>query len=199
VRRYTSNSGRNNSLSADNSRGASSSKDAARMVKTIAPLDTTTIKKLQLSPQEARRIFIVYDAKSNFSSTGGHYKLYRIESIDIGNGDTVGVPVRAYDLEELLYSDKPDALESTDLTVAPIVNSIMDDLEVNEVKFTEIKDKFMSMTKVEKSAAYDILKKISGDAKTPTELLVNHKNIRLWWSQSGKRGPIIIHRKSGPA
>ena len=77
---------------ADAGRGASSLKDACRVVTTLARMSKKTAKELSIDYEEEGRLLVRLDiGKGNYSGPPESASWFKQVSVDIGNGDTVGV------------------------------------------------------------------------------------------------------------
>ena len=77
---------------ADAGRGASSLKDACRVVTTLARMSKKTAQELSIDYEEEGRHLIRLDiGKGNYSGPPESARWFKQVSVDIGNGDTVGV------------------------------------------------------------------------------------------------------------
>ena len=77
---------------ADAGRGASSLKDACRVVTTLARMSKKTAQELSINYEEEGRFLVRLDiGKGNYSGPPESARWFKQVSVDIGNGDTVGV------------------------------------------------------------------------------------------------------------
>jgi len=77
---------------ADAGRGASSLKDACRVVTTLARMSKKTAQELSIDYEEEGRFLVRLDiGKGNYSGPPESARWFKQVSVDIGNGDTVGV------------------------------------------------------------------------------------------------------------
>ena len=85
---------------ADAGRGASSLKDACRVVTTLARMSKKTSKELSIDYEEEGRLLVRLDiGKGNYSGPPESASWFKQVSVDIGNGDTVGVH-EVFDMDE---------------------------------------------------------------------------------------------------
>ena len=94
---------------ADAGRGASSLKDACRVVTTLARMSKKTSKELSIDYEEEGRLLVRLDiGKGNYSGPPESASWFKQVSVDIGNGDTVGVHevFDMTDIEALVASEK---------------------------------------------------------------------------------------------
>ena len=94
---------------ADAGRGASSLKDACRVVTTLARMSKKTAKELSIDYEEEGRLLVRLDiGKGNYSGPPESASWFKQVSVDIGNGDTVGVHevFDMTDIEALVASEK---------------------------------------------------------------------------------------------
>jgi KaiC/GvpD/RAD55 family RecA-like ATPase len=80
---------------ADMSRGATAVVAAARVANTLVRMGQETADRLSLPAEEARRYIRLDDAKSNYALPDAEAHWFRLESVSLANGDSVGVPVPA--------------------------------------------------------------------------------------------------------
>ena len=85
---------------ADEGRGASSLKDACRVVATLARMAPKTADKLGINYEDEGRFLVRLDSgKGNYSGPPESAKWFKQVSVDIGNGDQVGVH-EMFDMDE---------------------------------------------------------------------------------------------------
>ena len=85
---------------ADAGRGASSLKDACRVVTTLARMSKKTAQELSIDYEEEGRLLVRLDiGKGNYSGPPESASWFKQVSVDIGNGDTVGVH-EVFDMDE---------------------------------------------------------------------------------------------------
>ena len=115
-----------------------------------------------------------------------------MESVQIGNGDYVGVPkpVNLKPLFEAAKSDKGN--KWTDITVAESLERIMQGQV--KVKWADIRQEFMDDNDIKKARADDIRTKISDDKFKPTRIKVGGKNIDYWSEKKHQTASVYIHR-----
>ena len=85
---------------ADAGRGASSLKDACRVVTTLARMSETTANKLLINFKDEGRFLVRLDSgKGNYSGPPESAKWFKQVPVNIGNGDEVGVH-EVFDMDE---------------------------------------------------------------------------------------------------
>jgi hypothetical protein len=100
---------------ADKGRGASSLKDAARLVKTLTPMSEADAKAFDIALEDRWDYLRVDNGKVNLIRRGGAAQWFRLEGVPLGNGtddypngDTIQVAVPWTPPET--WADMPDAL-----------------------------------------------------------------------------------------
>ncbi|AWB58207.1 AAA family ATPase [Colwellia sp. Arc7-D] len=99
----------------DSMRGASSTKDAARLCFTLAKMGEKSANDHGIEWRERHQLIRLDDAKNNFTLNAGKPRWLKLESVLIANGEWLGVP-RAYDLPKPETSNKATA-ESKEHTI----------------------------------------------------------------------------------
>ncbi len=92
---------------ADLSRGASAVVDASRIVLTLTRATEDHVKELGVSEQEGKALVQLTTGKENFalSPTDGWW--FRLESVDLGQGDHVGTVTR-FDMQDILEARREE-------------------------------------------------------------------------------------------
>lgn len=143
----------------DSMRGASSTKDAARLCFTLSKMGKKFASKHGFNDGERHQLIRLDDAKNNFTLTDGRPKWLKLESVNIANGEWLGVP-RAYDLPELLNSDKKTAESKEHSTFSYIVRGVIaiNGCEGGVIKRPQLLKQLRKETKYEKSKIESDLK-----------------------------------------
>lgn len=87
--------------SSDAGRGASSQRDALRFLHTFARMSADTAEKYGIPPEEYIRLVRFDNAKNNFALPDAEAQWFRLETIELANGDRVGVP-EPFDMGEII-------------------------------------------------------------------------------------------------
>lgn len=93
----------------ESGRGASALTGAARVIYTLARMSKETAQEWGVDwESQGSRMFRFDNAKTNFSPRDAEADWFEIESVQIGNGDWVGVPVRfdASEIKERLEAER---------------------------------------------------------------------------------------------
>lgn len=98
---------------AEAGRGASALKDAARIVTTLARISQDKSRELGIPWEEGRRLVRMDLGKGNFSLPDEEATWFRLESVQLPNGDTVGVP-QSYDIHEATHVHGIDHVQAKD-------------------------------------------------------------------------------------
>jgi len=133
-------------------RGASSLKDAARLCFTLSKMGKRTAKDHGIDVQTRNQLSRLDHAKNNFTLSDGKAKWFKMESVQIANGEWLGVP-RFYDLPDLINTQKASAESKEHTTFSYIVRGVIS-LKGNEggaVKRPDLMKQLLTETKNEKS------------------------------------------------
>ncbi|MBK8974125.1 MAG: AAA family ATPase [Hahellaceae bacterium] len=179
---------------ANSGRGASSLKDAARCVDTLAKMNQDTASKLNIEPDERPRYIRLDNGKLNFALGLGDAQWFYMNSVKIPNGDFVGVP-SPVELGHLFErSEQTDKRVKWSATmVAEAFNSLMPK-GVDSVPFSDIKANFMSRYDIADRQAREKSTMISASEKEPTRIKVHSEYVDFWYSKEKATSPVIIHR-----
>jgi len=179
---------------AESGRGASSLKDACRCVLTLSRMNERTADTLGFDSRERERHVRLDVGKLNFGLSDGKAKWFRMESVYLGNGDAVGVPVPV-NLEPMFDQAKRGASNTkwTTHTVAEALERLIPD-GTSCVQWTDIRTQFMDENDVRKTQAADLIANLSKDPKRPTRIKVEGKLIDYWIEKSHQTAPWVIHR-----
>ena len=150
--RKTNNDSESHAGDAESGRGASSLKDAARAVTTIARMPATTAKKLKILDDECGKYVRVDVGKSSFTVHETKAKWFYLESVRISNGEDIGVPA-ARNLDPLFAMvDQHGGTKWMRKTVALAVDHIFTKGQT-EIPGSDLRDRFMAANNIGKSVA----------------------------------------------
>ena len=179
---------------ANSGRGASSLKDAARCVDTLAKMNQETAAKLEIAPEERPRYIRMDNGKLNFALGLGEAQWFYMNSVQIPNGDWVGVPCPvslAHLFDRASQSDK--RVKWTPTMVAEAFHNLMPK-GVDSIPFSDIKANFMERHDISDSKAREKSTMISASPKSPTRIKVHNDYIDFWYTKEKQTSPVIIHR-----
>jgi len=140
-------------------RGASSLKDAARLCFTLSKMGKKTAKDHGIDDKTKNQLSRLDDAKNNFTLSDGKAKWFKMESVQIANGEWLGVP-RSYDLPDVVNANKASSESKEHTTFSYIARGVIS-LKGNEggvVKRPVLMDQLLIETKYSKSKLGDDLK-----------------------------------------
>ncbi|MBA6385101.1 AAA family ATPase [Colwellia sp. BRX10-6] len=105
-------------------RGASSLKDAARLCFTLAKMGKKTAKDHGIDDKAKNQLSRLDDAKNNFTLSDGKAKWFKMESVQIANGEWLGVP-RSYDLPDAINGKEASSESKEHTTFSYIVRGVL--------------------------------------------------------------------------
>ena len=194
---HTRKSGNNaevNAGDAESGRGASSMKDAARCVDTLARMSIETANKIHMTPDERVRHIRLDTGKLNYQLMDAGAKWFRMESVQLPNGDSVGVPRPVNLNPEFEQANSNDGrIKWTATRVAEALHRVM---RGTEIPFNDIAGLFMAENNIKDRQARSCATMISNDKKKATRINVNSKYFDYWYSKKSSTSPIIIHREA---
>jgi hypothetical protein len=178
---------------AESGRGASSLKDAARCVDTLARMSAKTAKDICFTADERSRHIRVDTGKLNFQLLDAGEHWFRMESVQLQNGDEVGIPkpVNLYPHFERAKS-KDGRGKWTPTLVAAALHRVMIGTEIS---FNEIAAPFMAENGIQDRQARTCATMISDDPEKPTLIMVGSDSFEYWYSKKSKTAPIMIHKR----
>ena len=174
---------------ADAGRGASSIKDAARAAVTIARMGQKTANKLGIADQERGSYIRMDVGKMNFAAHDSRANWYRIESVQVPNGDMVGVPVPV-NLDHLFAAAKDGSRKWSPELMARAVCGLFPSA-AQQVPWSNVKSRFMSDYEVGKSVAADCITLLPHEGEPP----VRAGQYNVWLSRSAPHNGWMIHRQ----
>lgn len=153
-------------------RGGGAFIGAVRLAHTLARMSKETENKLGLEPNEARRMVRQDNAKSNYHLPDAEAAWFRLQSVQLPSGDSVGVPIPVdnEEMERLSVADKDAAYADADLYLrrTRIVNLFM--REVTEeapltfnASLNAIAERWMSEVDCSKRTAGEQIKRLVPD------------------------------------
>ena len=178
---------------AESGRGASSLKDAARCVNTLARMSEKTAKKIKLDQYQRVQHIRLDTGKLNYQLMDAEAKWYRMETVYLPNGDDVGT-MKPVNLDPYFERAKRDdsRVKWTPSLAAEALHKVM---RGNEIAFGEIKGLFMEENNIKDRQARDCATMISNDPDDPTRIKVGIVLFCYWYSKTSKTSPVVIHRR----
>ncbi len=176
---------------AESGRGASSLKDAARSLSTVTRMGPATADKIGFNDEERARHSRVDIGKMNFGLADRNATWFRMESVKLPNGDSVGVPALA-DLSSLFAKSKSD-VKWTATTVADALEKIWPKSK-SVIQFTDIRELFRNANKIGTTQANNIITLVSQDSANPTRIRANYY-VDYWVTKEAQKSPWTIHRQ----
>jgi len=175
---------------AESGRGASSLKDAARAVTTIARMSATTAKKLDIHEDERGKYVRVDVGKSNFTIHETKARWFYLESVRISNGESIGVPIaRNLDLLFAMVDQHGGAKWKRD-TVAIAVDLIFIKGQT-EIPWSDLRERFMSANNIGRSVANEkvtLLPNVDNDEKP-----IRIRQKEYWITRSAPKNGWMVH------
>jgi hypothetical protein len=160
---------------ANRGRGASSLKDALRLVRTATVMTAEEAQSLGVSEADRRRLFRVDDAKLNVAPVS-EAKWFKLVGVNIGNATDL---YPAGDNVQTVELWKPPGL-FTDISV-PDLNAILDKIEVGLSDGNRFSD---AKNVADERAAWHVIKKHCGKDKGPAKRIIKA------WTESG----LLFHK-----
>jgi hypothetical protein len=175
---------------AEAGRGASSLKDAARVVLTLAKMSQETGKKIKLA--EYGNYIRLDTGKSNFSAPDHEVRWFELTGVPTPAGNTIGVP-NSVNLEPLFEASK-SGMKWTQQTVTASLSRLMP--SNGSVSWSSISVEFQNENDVRKSRAAELramLPKSEAEAESTISGAV------VWATKTGPKGSWMIHKKTDPS
>ena len=191
----TGNNSEHHAGDAESGRGASSLKDAARCIVTLARMSEETAEQIQMEPAEAQRHLRMDVGKLNFGLDDGQAKWFRMSSFQLPNGDWTGVP-EAVDLSSEFSTAAPVAAPKwTGTKIAESLENIFNKKQSSE-RWSLIRAEFCLETGIGNTQSNEYINLISRDKSDPTRIHNGSYLVDYWTSKDeGVRAPIIVHRQ----
>jgi len=175
---------------AEAGRGASSLKDAARVVLTLAKMSQETGKKIKLAEYGN---YIRFDTgKSNFSAPDHEVRWFELTGVPTPAGNTIGVP-NSVNLEPLFEASK-SGMKWTQQTVTASLSRLMP--SNGSVSWSSISVEFQNENDVRKSRAAE-LRAMLPTSEAEADPTIN--GVVVWGTKTGNKGSWIIHKKTDPS
>lgn len=179
----------------ESARGASSLKDAARVCHTLSGMGEKAAKNSGVEPAERNRLVRIDDAKTNFSLSSGIAKWFYKQSVQIANGEWLGV-MRPYNLEVTDKAEKPTRESNKAKVIHGIGHASLIKLgkEGGNIKATELRAEYINLVNCGKTTANDNFSLLPlGSSKS--ERINLHGNYFRIFQTKGERStsPRYIH------
>ena len=168
---------------AEAGRGASSLKDASRIVLTVAKMDDSTGKKLRLDDHYNYRRWDT--GKSNFSAPDSAAKWFKLEETLTLGGTAIGIP-KSVNLAPLF--EKNDKRKWTDELAADAVSHLFQTGQA-KLPWSEIKTAFCEHNNIGASQANNIIQLIPTDHDDAIEV----RKGMIWKTRTGPNNGWEIH------
>jgi hypothetical protein len=179
-------------------RGASSLKDAARVCHTLTPMSNNSAKSFGISEEERRRIIRIDGAKTNFSVSGGEPKYLYIESVQITNGEWIGVP-RPYVLPDSIEPEKetPESRKTKTIHTVGMATLNVLGTEGGKIKATEMRAEYRNLARCGVTTADDDCKLLPISPKSERIFLLG-RYYRIYQTKDNKKtAPRYIYLQPG--
>ena len=178
-------------------RGASSLKDAARIAVTLAKLSQKHSEDLGIEWAEGRRLVRLDGGKANFSLPDEECAWYRLETVQLPNGDKVGVH-QSFDMTEILAARDEVKSRERDEKASQDRIDVLDAMTADRMAGPEVRDRLMSVWGVGKSQAYErIQKAIAYDRNRAIRTSVSGGEYQVWLEQKGRSMEVCRESLSG--
>jgi hypothetical protein len=174
---------------AEAGRGASSLKDAARVVLTLAKMSKSTGEKIEIA--ENGKYIRLDVGKSNFAAPDDEVKWYQLVSLTTPAGYTIGVP-KSVNLEPLFEASK-SRMKWTQQTVTSALSRLMP--SDGAIPWSSLTVEFQNENDVKRSRAADLMTMLP---TSETEADPTITGVVVWGSKTGDRGSWMIHKKTDP-
>ncbi|MCG7984765.1 MAG: helicase RepA family protein [Candidatus Thiodiazotropha lotti] len=181
---------------AESGRGASALKDATRSVLTLARMNEATAEQIGMDSTERSRYFRLDIGKLNFDHSDYDVQWFHMDSIQISNGDDVGVPVPV-NLKPLFdhQASSKNKAKWHCVTVAESLERVIKKGS-KSVRWPDIRAAFCIDNEIGKTRASDLITLISQDSSNATRIRVGGIYIEYWISKEGNNtSPWMIHRQ----
>lgn len=175
---------------AEAGRGASSLKDAARVVLTLAKMSKSTGDNLNLV--DYGNYIRLDTGKSNFSAPDNIARWFQFTGVPTPAGNTIGVP-NSVNLEPLFEALKSGMKWTEGTVTSALIRQMPSD---GSVLWSSLTVEFQIENDVQKSRAAELramLPKSEAEAKPTISGLV------MWATKTGPKGSWIIHKKTDPS
>jgi len=184
-------------------RGASAIKDGARIVYTmerLADRGEEACKLYDIDDDLKRRMVFLSDAKTNFSLRSNSWTWLRQASVQLPNGDSVGV-LEHYDLEQYAIEkpvSKDQAEKVTATGWAEQIEQVIGDLpNKSKFRYTDLKARLITETGYSPATVSERVTLLSQCKEKPTRISLSGRLIDYWIARSGKgkTAPWTVHRQ----
>ena len=175
---------------AEAGRGASSLKDAARVVLTLAKMSQETGKKIKLA--EYGNYIRLDTGKSNFSAPDHEVRWFELTGVPTPAGNTIGVP-NSVNLEPLFEASKSGMKWTEGTVTSALIRQMPSD---GSVSWSSLTVEFQIENDVKRSRAAQLMTMLP---KSEAEAKPTISGLVVWATKTGDRGSWIIHKKTDPS
>lgn len=179
-------------------RGGGAFIGAVRLAHTLARMSKETETRLGLEPNDARRMVRQDNAKSNYHLPDADACWYRLESVQLPSGDSVGVPipVDSEKMERLSVADKNEAYADAEMYVrrgriiALFQSEILKEAPATfTASLNAVADRWMSETDCSKRTAAEQIKRLvpDGGPERAVTVAVGDELYELWRRAVGSK------------
>jgi hypothetical protein len=184
---------------AEASRGASSLIGAARIAFTLARMSKETASDLNIDWGTGNRLVRLDDGKINFAQKFAAAEWYEFISVELSNGDSVGVPV-PFDLADInKQAEKDKAEEITkqrELRITDIAKHVVKCMTENKQPQPEVIGLYRAETSKGKTTANDAFAMLPVGMENSVAVFVDKVRAKVWRERQGtkKRPYYWIHK-----
>lgn len=170
-------------------RGASALKDAARVCHTLSLVSQNYANKHDISPHDRARLIRLDDAKTNFSLASYKPTFFYKRSIQIENGEWLGVPI-SYELKVEPISAEGKAEAKRLKIIKNVVRAVLQEFgsDGGSVKCTEIRSAYCTIADCNKASAGEHFKEIPIKNGASGQVKINNKKYRIHQTKEDKPG-----------
>jgi len=176
-------------------RGASALKDAARVCHTLSLVSESYAKKHEIDQKDRVRLFRLDDAKTNFSLASYKPKFFYKRSVQIENGEWLGVPI-SYDLEIKPTSVAGKAEVKRLMIIKNVVRAVVEmfGTDGQSVKCTKIRSIYCDIAGCNNATAGKHFQEIPIKNGASGQVKINNKKYRIHQTMEDKDGaPRFVH------
>ncbi len=178
------------------SRGGKALSDGCRVGEIILPLSQADKKHFGLSDDEARDIVRMDSVKANYSRKGaGSY--FRLESVELGNGDRVGVP-RRIELKEKAQDKGDRAVGIAQFIAMEVIEK--EGPKGGTIPWSELRASYMAHAKVGATRASEEVTLLPKGRERAQRIHVDNVSYQIWYEKGAARtSPIMVYVEAGVA
>lgn len=179
---------------AESMRGASTIRDGARIVVTLARMSKKTMGDWKIDLELGRHLVRLDDGKKNFSPPDANVRWLRMHSQKLATGDYVGVPHSFDDAESYIEQAGKGRQSMTSTGWAEQIERVIGDLaDKSKIRYVDICERLIQTTDYGRSSVMQFVKILPQSQRAAIKISTGGKLVSYWAGKDGDKKTSTWH------